>query len=170
MDTNPWKMPFRIASNADIPIIQEIAYAAWPPAYSSIISQEQIDYMLHQMYDEKALASQMRQGHRFILLEEGEKTLGFASVQVLEKSAGKLHKLYLRPEEKGQGRGRSLLMEVFKQAQDMGIETLLLNVNRANPAYYFYLNMGFEVHETIDLDIGNGFYMNDFIMKKQLKA
>ena len=39
-----------------------------------------------------------------------------------------------------------------------------LNVNRHNPALGFYEHMGMSKAREGDFDIGNGFYMNDYIM------
>jgi ribosomal protein S18 acetylase RimI-like enzyme len=38
-------------------------------------------------------------------------------------------------------------------------------VNRTNPAVNFYQKIGFEIVESIDLDLGNGYFMNDYRMK-----
>ena len=37
--------------------------------------------------------------------------------------------------------------------------------NRNNKAVGFYQQMGFTIRETADIEIGNGFYMNDYIMQ-----
>ena len=39
-----------------------------------------------------------------------------------------------------------------------------LNVNRNNPAVGFYQHLGLKVLRQGDFHIGNGFYMNDYIM------
>jgi diamine N-acetyltransferase len=49
----------------DIPVIQAIAYQTWPVAYGTILSREQLDYMLEKMYSEKALRKQIDNGHQF---------------------------------------------------------------------------------------------------------
>jgi Acetyltransferase (GNAT) family. len=43
-----------------------------------------------------------------------------------------------------------------------------LNVNRNNGAVGFYEKMGFKIDRSGDFDIGNGYYMNDYIMIKEL--
>ena len=49
-----------------------------------------------------------------------------------------------------------------------GGTTLQLNVNRQNNAKEFYEKMGFAVIGEEDIDIGSGYYMNDYIMEKKL--
>ncbi|MDR0793329.1 MAG: hypothetical protein LBE82_08460, partial [Chitinophagaceae bacterium] len=55
----------RKATNADIPAIQKIAGITWQATYSPILSEEQLKYMLHQIYSTGALEKQMAQGHHF---------------------------------------------------------------------------------------------------------
>jgi ribosomal protein S18 acetylase RimI-like enzyme len=38
-------------------------------------------------------------------------------------------------------------------------------VNRDNPAIQFYQKFGFEIIDKEDIDIGNGFLMEDYVMK-----
>ena len=44
-----------------------------------------------------------------------------------------------------------------------------LNVNRNNKALEFYKKMGMHIAESGDFNIGGGFYMNDYIMRKKLR-
>ena len=46
--------------------------------------------------------------------------------------------------------------------------SLLLNVNRHNKAISFYKKYGFDIIAEEDIDIGNGYYMNDYVMEKKL--
>jgi len=41
-------------------------------------------------------------------------------------------------------------------------------VNRYNAAKGFYEKLGFEITGTEDIDIGDGYFMNDFTMEKKL--
>ena len=44
-----------------------------------------------------------------------------------------------------------------------------MNVNRHNPAVGFYKHMGFHEYATRDFHIGSGYYMNDYIMRMEVK-
>ena len=50
---------FKKATKVDIPQIQELAKKSWNSAYQNIISQDQIDYMLQQMYSEEEISSHL---------------------------------------------------------------------------------------------------------------
>ena len=75
------------------------------------------------------------------------------------------------PEWQGRGVGELL----FKQAHEYASENkntakarIELNVNRYNKAVGFYLRMGMEIACEGDFPIGEGFYMNDYIMSLEL--
>jgi ribosomal protein S18 acetylase RimI-like enzyme len=160
----------RRAKEKDIESIQDLANRTWYIAYGEIISLEQIQYMLEKMYNKGELLSQLEEGHLFLIAEEDGIDLGFAGFSVLDSSNGiyKLHKLYVLPETHGRGIGKLLMNEVVNLAKREGGSALQLNVNRNNKAADFYKKAGFIVKETIDLDIGNGFLMNDYVMEKTL--
>ena len=160
----------RRAKEQDIESIQDLANRTWYIAYGEIISLEQIEYMLEKMYNKGELLSQLEEGHQFLIAEEDGIDLGFAGFSVLDSASGiyKLHKLYVLPETHGKGIGKLLMNEVVNLAKRAGGSALQLNVNRNNKAADFYKKAGFIVKETIDLDIGNGFLMNDYIMEKAL--
>lgn len=160
----------RKGKEEDIASIQDIAGKTWPEAYGSVISQEQISYMLQKMYNKGELLSQFQQGYTFLMAEESNKDLGFAVFSIVDSTSRifKLHKLYALPEAHGKGVGKLLINEVVHLAKRAGGVTLELNVNRNNKATLFYEKAGFTVKETIDLDIGNGFLMNDYVMQKPL--
>jgi hypothetical protein len=44
---------------------------------------------------------------------------------------------------------------------------LELNVNRKNPAMYFYKKIGFELYEKADIAYGK-FWLNDYVLRKSL--
>jgi ribosomal protein S18 acetylase RimI-like enzyme len=155
-----------IASEKDIPIIQSITADVWPQTYSPIISKEQIDYMLNEMYSTTALQHQLNEGHRFLIVRKDETAIGFCSFGV-DKKAGdyKLHKLYIRLTEQSRGAGSVLLEEVIRLVKEQGGKHLFLQVNRNNTkAIQFYQFHHFIIEEELDLNIGNGFQMNDYIM------
>ena len=49
-----------------------------------------------------------------------------------------------------------------------GAEAFELNVNRRNKVLDFYQHLGMRIARSGDFDIGGGFFMNDYIMRKEL--
>ncbi|WAC42006.1 GNAT family N-acetyltransferase [Pedobacter sp. SL55] len=160
----------RKAKEEDLPIIRSLAEQTWPTAYSDIISAAQISFMLEKMYNRGELLSQLQQGHTFLMASELKEDVGFAGFSLIdtENKIFKLHKLYVLPKMHGKGVGKLLMNEVVNSVKAQGGKFLQLNVNRANKALDFYQKASFKIKETVDLDIGNGFFMNDYVMEKEL--
>lgn len=153
----------------DCIVIQALAHEIWPEAYASILSPAQLAYMLDKFYALEALQQQMEAGQQFLLLEEDHVAQGFAAYQ-LDYTPGvtQLHKLYVRPAQQHKGWGSTLLEAIEQRAIQSRQHTLRLNVNRFNNAQFFYQKKGFQTVETIDISIGEGYWMEDFVMVKQL--
>lgn len=160
----------KIATEADLPGIQEIAKVTWGPTYTHIIGEEQVEYMLGKIYNMGALQEQLAKGHKFLVAEQSSNKVGFASYSRDEGDAFHLHKLYVLPEVHGQGVGKLLLNEVVNNVLMEGGKYLRLNVNRYNKAKDFYESAGFKIKESVDNEIGNGFLMNDYIMEKTIES
>lgn len=159
----------RPAQKKDFPIIRELARRIWPVAYADILSRAQLDYMLEMMY---SLASLERQfevlQHQFIIISEDETPAGFASFSAHETpDIYHLHKLYVLPPEQGKHYGESMVEYVSDRVKINGGKALQLNVNRNNKAIGFYKKLGFEIVREVDNEIGEGFFMNDFVMEKR---
>ena len=157
----------RKGKEEDMQIISDLAERIWPQTYSDYISKEQLRFMLDLMYNQGELLSQLQKGYNFLIAEENGIDLGFAcsSITDSEKHIYKLHKLYVLPETHGKGIGKLLINEVKNLVAREGGKFLQLNVNRNNKAKDFYEKIGFKIKETVDLHVGNGFYMNDYIME-----
>ena len=122
------------------------------------------------MYQQNELLKQMQKGNTFLIASRLIEDIGFAGYSLLdfETQTYKLDKLYVLPKMHGKGVGKFLLNEVIDDVKELGANVLQLNVNRANTAKGFYENAGFKIKETVDLDIGNGFFMNDYVMERKV--
>ncbi len=160
----------RRAKEEDLSIIRNLAEQIWPAAYSDIISQGQIEFMLEKMYNQGELLTQLREGHTFFIASDAHEDVGFAGFSIIdsEQHIFKLHKLYVLPKMHGKGVGKILINEVFDKVKAENGKFLQLNVNKANKAKDFYEKAGFYIKYSTVLDIGNGFYMDDYVMDKEL--
>lgn len=165
------ELVIRDADLDDIATIGYLAQQIWPVTYGEILSEEQLHYMLDMSYSPESLNDQItKQHHRFLIAELDEEAVGFASFSPTEdEGVHKLHKIYVHPKTQGLGVGRALLDFVTDQILEEGGNTLRLNVNRLNKAKQFYEKQGFAVTQEVDIEIGNGFQMNDFVMEKPLQ-
>jgi len=160
-------MVIRKAYPSDIPLIREMAYKIWPITYGTVLPGKQIDYMLELIYSEKVLYEQMTTDIEFIIVYDGVHPVGFASYSLIEPQLYKLHKIYVLPSLQGRGTGRFAIEQLVKAMKSKGATALLLNVNRQNNAKEFYEKLGFAVIKEEDIDIGSGYFMNDYVMEKK---
>jgi N-acetylglutamate synthase-like GNAT family acetyltransferase len=158
----------REATERDIVLINQLAHAIWPSAYSKILSAHQLNYMLELIYNETSLQKQFNEGHHFLIVEEDKKPIAFADYNQLKDDVYKLQKIYVLPDQQGKSVGKLLIKYVTNLVKKEGGKTLLLNVNRHNKAKQFYEHIGFKVISEEDIDIGEGYFMNDYIMSYQL--
>jgi GNAT superfamily N-acetyltransferase len=157
----------RPADLDDINTIGFLAQQIWPDAYREILSPEQLKYMMKLIYSPKSLRRQMVDDHhQFLIVEQADEPIGYASWSpTVDPDVYKLHKIYVLPGRQGKGLGRTLLQFIFETIRPEGATRLRLNVNRFNKARQFYERMGFTVIGEEDIDIGHGYFMNDFIME-----
>ena len=160
----------KVACIDDLPVIQKLAYETWPAAYLSILGKDQLDYMLEKIYSLAALKYQFSVlKHRFIIVFDDQTPVGFASYCAHENSSiYHLNKIYVLPDQQGKNLGKLILNHVITDIKSSGATALQLNVNRHNKAIQFYQKQGFEIIRREDIDIGSGYFMNDYVMQLSL--
>lgn len=157
----------RKATSSDIPTIRSLAKVVFPATYEALLPAGQVDYMMEWMYSAESLRRQMQEGHTYyIAYAEGE-PCGYLSVERQGERLFHLQKIYVLPSFQRRGIGEKLFLRAVEQVREQGTlpASLELNVNRENRAMDFYLRMGMHPARTVDVEIGNGFFMNDYIME-----
>ncbi|MDR1594953.1 MAG: GNAT family N-acetyltransferase [Prevotellaceae bacterium] len=159
----------RKATIEDISLINSVATVVWPATYSNMMSKEQLDYMFNMMYSPEAIRIQMTEKkHNYFILFENDIPAGYIAVHIVKNTILYLEKIYVLPSAQGKGFGVMLIDKAREFAAEHSLKSIRLNVNRDNKSRYFYEHIGFEIISRRDLHIGSGFYMNDYIMEKQL--
>lgn len=162
-------MEIKLATINDISTIQDVANRTWFVTYEKLLSKEQLFFMFEMMYSNESLEKQFLDGQNFYIAYENGMAYGFVSVEKQSDEIFHLHKLYVDPLKQGTGLGRKLITRVFQHARKNSCTPencyVELNVNRNNKALDFYKHVGMNVDRTVDIPIGEGFYMNDYIMK-----
>ena len=150
----------RKATSADCELIHKLAWQIFPDTYKEILSKEQIEYMMEWMYSVENIRKQMEEeGHVYLIAYEECEAAGYVSVQPEGKDLFHLQKIYVL-----------LFREAIKYIKEVHPEPCMLelNVNRNNKAMHFYEHMGMRKLREGDFPIGNGYYMNDYIMGKEI--
>ena len=151
------------ATENDFATIENLARIIWDKHYVPIIGKEQVDYMLGRMYSRQALKEQTGEGQKFHLVINENKETGFISVSTKDDKNYFLHKFYILLEKQNKGLGTKVFKEVFENIYPT--QSIQLTVNRKNyRSINFYFKLGFKIEQVADFDIGNGYFMNDFVM------
>jgi ribosomal protein S18 acetylase RimI-like enzyme len=158
------------ATPHDLPLIRKLAEQIFHITYLPLQPKDKVDYLFDLMYSPTSLAKQMSEGQKFIIAKEETEHLGFASYEINCKkpSVTKIHKLYVLANAQGKGVGKKLVDAIAGIATQSNNQVLSLNVYRQNPVIDFYEKLGFKKVNDVDIDVGNGFTMNDFVMEKRL--
>ena len=159
------------ATEADLAPVAELAGVIWRKHYPGIITSSQIEYMLEHGYSHDALRRFIVEpGAGLLLARDGERLIGFGAFHRVDGTDGlKLEKLYVHPDYHRRGVGSRLIRDVEEAAAAQKLPTVIPNVNKNNvQAIRAYEANGFAIRESVVIDIGNGYVMDDYIMAKRL--
>lgn len=156
----------------DAPLIRSLADRIWHAAYADMLSVEQRRYMLAWMYAPHKLAAEIGRGVSYQIAEDSGDPVGYLAWELLEDGVTThLHKLYLLPERHGRGWGQAMMDQVIEAAAASGARFVVLRVNRGNArALRAYERAGFETVDTVVTDIGGGFVMDDFVLRRAING
>ncbi|WP_321480427.1 GNAT family N-acetyltransferase [uncultured Bacteroides sp.] len=162
----------RKAAIADCELINELAKEIFPKTYEEILSKEQLEYMFEWMYSIDNLHKQMNEGHQYFIAYKEDKACGYISIQQEENDLFHLQKIYVLPSFQNMHVGSFLFRKAIEYIRSIHPQkcTIELNVNRENKAVEFYERMGMQKIRQGDFHIGNGYYMNDYIMGLTLES
>ena len=125
--------------------------------------------MIDMMYSPASLQKQMEEDDcTFIIVYNENEPVGFASFNESEPAIWKLNKIYVLQSQQGKGTGKFMINYIISDIKSKAAKALQLQVNRNNKAKNFYEKLGFEVIKTADFEIGNGYFMNDYVMELSL--
>ena len=161
---------FKKASEKDIPLIRTLAEKSWKSSYQEILSTEQIDYMLQNMYSAEEILSHLENpNYHYFIIEENSIPAGFIGFENhYEDKTTKLHRIYLLDDFKGKGLGKAALQFLKEKVNGASDNRIILNVNKNNAAQKMYESQGFRVYAEGIFDIGNDYVMDDYLMEYHL--
>ena len=154
----------KVSNKHDIQLVSKLSDIIWHQHYPSIITVEQINYMLAKFHSPKALAQQIENGQAYFLIQLDGENIGYCSFTEKENKVNFLNKFYIDQTQQGKGIGKAVFQLLLKE---MGLpQRITLQVNRRNiNSVNFYFKVGFTIKEAKDFPIGDGYSMDDFIME-----
>lgn len=152
--------------------LADLARLVWQRHYPSIISQAQIDYMLHQRYRPETIRQQISQpGGWWDAAYTQTGMIGFChTFPDSGPHRVKLDKLYVHPDHQRHGIGAALLAQVEIRARAHSRSVIRLHANKHNQvALAAYRKYGFSIAGEVITAIGGGFVMDDYVLEKSLR-
>lgn len=151
--------------------VAALARAIWQEHFPGIIGQAQVDYMLLQGYSLPAMRAEMAAGVRYTIARLQGRPIGYTAHGPGDADALWLHKLYVAAEHRRRGLARTLLGDAQAHARQRGCGIIRLRVNRHNRvAVGFYRRVGFRIEAADVKDIGGGFVMDDYLMRRAVTS
>lgn len=155
----------------DLAELAGMAEDIWREYYVSIITLDQIDYMIEKYQSVPAVQDQIvNQGYDYYVMRHDGLPVGYLSVK---EEGGKLFlsKFYVSQEHRGQGYASQAMAFLEELCIEKGLSHIWLTVNRHNESSIgVYRKKGFRVIREQVADIGNGYVMDDFVMEKEILA
>jgi GNAT superfamily N-acetyltransferase len=159
--------------------VAALAHEIWYEYYVPLIGHAQVDYMVSRFQSSEAMAQQLREDYEYFLIQRDmvrhgpadgqDRPIGYCSVQPQPaESSLFLSKLYLLRDARGAGTGRECMEFIEQLARRRGLTLIWLTVNKGNPAVKAYERLGFRIAADLVMDIGAGFFMDDYRMEKSL--
>lgn len=154
-------MKFNVVQNEqDIKNIEMMASVIWPIAYKDILEINQIKYMLNKYLSVSAIKENISNHYTYMILEDEDTKVGFMAYYISDDKLF-LSKLYILPNMQNKGYATKAIDYLKKLNLDI---ELTVNKNNKN-AYEKYIHLGFKNIDSVVADIGNGYVMDDYIMK-----
>lgn len=161
-----------VRTDEEIEKLARVADEIWHEYWPALIGKAQTDYMVEQFQSIKVIRHDMSvhaYEYWFIEDEQGG-ILGYTGGHVEpETNRFFISKIYLYEEARGHGYARRTVEFYDELCRERGLSAMYLTVNKRNElGTRAYRGTGFEVIESVETDIGEGFVMDDYIMERKV--
>lgn len=160
----------KVETPDDIIECASLAAEIWNQHFSSILSQEQIDYMVSRFQSERALRSQIEEeGYIYHFFTENGRRVGYFGICHKDDGTMFLSKIYMRKSSRGKGYASKGFEYIKEYARSLGCSKIWLTVNRYNESSIdVYEHWGMKRDGVKTTEIGHGFIMDDYVYSYKL--
>ena len=158
-------LEYREVDVKELKELEKLTTEIWHEYFASIISVEQIDYMVDKFQSEWSMREQIEKDNYtyFYVICENEKA-GYIGLS-RQKDYLFLSKFYIKKEFRHRGIGTQTFEFIKDFAGKNNYNIIHLTVNKYNqPAIDAYKKWGFKVTDAVVTDIGDGFVRDDYLM------
>lgn len=159
-----------VLSDEDIAQVAALAREIWTEYFTPIIGRQQVEYMLTHFQSPAALKRQLSAGSEYYLAKAANELVGYIGlIPDPHLNTIMLSKFYVKRSMRGKGVGSGFLQFTEQKCVLEEISSIWLTVNKHNDdAVEWYKRRGFQITDKVKKDIGDGFYMDDFVMHKSM--
>ncbi len=164
----------RVACDADVERLAELAHEIWFEYWPAIIGPDQTAYMVEQFQTVAAIRRDMAD-HAYeywIVTAPDGRAVGYTGGHD-EPETGRyfISKIYLRACERGKHFASAIIRWYEELCRERGLGAMYLTVNKENVlGIRAYEGNGFATIDAVQADIGAGFIMDDYIMEKRIEG
>ena len=149
--------------------ISILAYDIWREHYEPITGLAQVEYMLEKYQSPEHIYDDIKDNGFIYFTAESikdNKLVGYAACQPRDDCMY-LSKLYIQKDYRGNGISRCFINIIEELCRnEFGLNKIRLTVNKYNKnSIAVYNKIGFETVDSVKVDIGGGFYMDDYVME-----
>jgi len=160
----------KVRTSDEINVVAGLAREIWNEYYTPIIGKSQVNYMIDKFQSAEAIKSQIdNENYEYYLIDHAFEPSGYIGI----KPSGEelfLSKFYILGEKRGNGLGRKSFEFLVNRAKELGLKCITLTVNKNNTSSIgAYEKLGFKNQGPIVADIGDGYIMDDYLMKYTLE-
>lgn len=144
----------------------KLADEIWHQHFTPLIGIKQVEYMLQKFQSYEAMQRQTeKEGYQYYLLSFNGKNVGYTAI-VPNKDFLFLSKIYVLKDYRGKKIAKTAIAFMIDLCKQSSLSKISLTVNRRNlNTIMAYEKLGFKIIEEKKADIGNDYYMDDYIME-----
>lgn len=159
-----------VTKDEQITELAAIADKVWHEWFPSILSIEQIDYMVDKFQSYKAIKGQLSEGYEYFFINVNGTNVGYTGIHIeYDTKRMFVSKVYLLKDFRGNGYSSEVFRFLEGLCAGLGLRSMYLTVNKNNAqAIAVYDKKGFKTIKSQVADIGNGYVMDDYVMEKLL--
>lgn len=148
--------------------IATLASEIWHQYFVPLIGSAQVDYMINKFQSLPALMRQTTDGYEYFQLVLNGTLCGYTGIHVKDDALF-LSKLYLKESMRGQHLSSKTFLFLKQLCQERHLSKIWLTCNKHNAhTLSVYEHFGFSTVQDVKTDIGNGFYMDDYILEYEV--
>lgn len=158
----------RASSEQHIQDIAALAQVIWEEHFTPIIGRDQVAYMLNKFQSAPPIREQIQSGTAYYIVQHNHTAVGYTAL-IDNTPKTMISKLYILASARRTGAGKATLdfIEARSRSQQHQIVWLTVNKDNAQPIAW-YKRQGFRIIDSVKKPIGDGFFMDDYIMEKAL--